>query len=116
MQVSLNTTVQNRTKSARLSESHIVPRHHATDRAALDYVRRIDPLLFRRDEDRRALLYSIGITLLKDRLTSTARAVLSQYETELVSPGDVPEGCFDLLGSVYQYLNTKKESLEKGAF
>lgn len=56
------------------------------------------------------------MTLLGRRCSRTALDCLRQYETELVLTGDVPGTCFDLLGSVYQFLNSKHENLEKGSF
>lgn len=56
------------------------------------------------------------MSVLKGQLSAVAEQSLKEYETDLVLVGDVPDDCTDLLGSVYQYLNTKEESLEKGAF
>jgi len=113
---SRNTTIQNQTKARRLTTSHVLPRHHAKSRDALAYLSELNPTLYRRQEDRQALLYSIGIALLGQRCSRTALECLRQYETDLVLIGDVPSTCFDLLGSVYQFLNSKHENLKKGSF
>ena len=116
MAQSRNTTIQNQTKARRLATSHVLPRHHAKSRDALAYLSKLNPTLYRRQEDRQALLYSIGIALLGQRCSRTALECLRQYETDLVLIGDVPSTCFDLLGSVYQFLNSKHENLKKGSF
>ena len=116
MAQSRNTTIQNQTKVKKLVNSHVQPRHHAKSHEALSYLNGLNPALYRRQQDRQALLYSIGMTLLGQRLSRTASDCLSEYETDLVLTGDVPNECFDLLGSVYQFLNSKHENLKKGSF
>lgn len=113
---STNTTLQNRKKLERLAESHVIPRHHASSRSVLQFLADINPVNYRRPVDRQAFLYSVGMSVLKGRLSAEAKQSLHEYETDLVLVGDVPDDCLDLLGSVYQYLNTKEENLEKGAF
>jgi hypothetical protein len=54
--------------------------------------------------------------LLEGRMSSQARQDLKQYETSMVPVPEVPSDTFDLLGSVYQYLLPKSESLAKGSF
>lgn len=102
---SWNTTVQNHTKSKKLSESHILPKHHASGTAALDYLGGLNPCEYETTEDRQALLYSVGMALLGNQLSAVAGAVLSEYETDILPVPQVPEGCFDLLGTIYQYVN-----------
>jgi hypothetical protein len=113
---SINTTIQNQKKLERLSKSHVVPRHHASNRSVLQFLAEINPIHYRGPVERQAFLYSVGMSVLKGKLSAVAEQSLKEYETGLVLVGDVPESCTDLLGSVYQYLNTREESLEKGAF
>jgi len=112
----VNTTVQNRTKMPRLQGTHTIPRHHVSNPAVLEYVKALDPRQYEGNSAKQALLYSIGLKLLRGRLSSQARSNLLEYETEIVPVPDVPIETFDLLGSVYQYLLSKSESLVKGAF
>jgi hypothetical protein len=111
-----NTTLQNQTKMPRLKSTHTIPRHHASNAAVLAFVKSLDPLQYSDGDSRQALLYSIGQKLLQGRLSSSAQAELREYETRLVPVPEVPLDSFDLLGSVYQYLLSKSESLMKGAF
>ena len=115
MAVSINTTIQNRAKAERLAKSYVIPKHHLANSHALQYLNGIDPAHYQRGNDRHALLYSIGMTLLNGSVSEVAEKVLKEYETELVLVGNVPD-CPDILGSVYQYLNTRQENLLKGSF
>jgi len=41
---------------------------------------------------------------------------LSEYSFPIVKIENIPYDEFDLLGSIYQYLNSKRENLERGSF
>jgi hypothetical protein len=82
----------------------------------LAYLGNLNPYEYRKTEDRQALLYSVGMALLGVQLSKTASATLNEYEAELFPVPQVPEDSFDLLGTIYQYLNSKQENLEKGSF
>jgi predicted RNA methylase len=112
----VNTTLQNCGKAPRLAKTHVVPTHHISTRSAHRYIEGIDPAKYRRMEDRQAFLYSVGLRLLGPTLSPQAEVALHPYRLPTVPVGDVPTDCVDLLGSLYQYLSSKKENLAKGAF
>ena len=112
----LNTTIQNLTKMPRLQDTHTIPRHHISNAAVLAFMKALNPRHYEETSAKHALLYSIGLKLLQGKLSGQARSDLLEYETEIVPVPEVPIESFDLLGSVYQYLLSKSESLVKGAF
>ena len=112
----VNTTLQNREKAPRLAQTHVVPTHHIGTRSAHRYIKGIDPAKYRRMEDRQAFLYSVGLRLLGPTPSAHAEVALHPYRLPTVPVGDVPTDCVDLLGSLYQYLSSKKENLAKGTF
>jgi predicted RNA methylase len=61
-------------------------------------------------------LFSIGLELLKNKDNKATKQFLKEYDYEPVVISGIPEDEFDLLGSAYQFLNTKMENLEKGTF
>lgn len=62
------------------------------------------------------ILYSIGVALLGKISNSAIVTFLKDYEMELLEFNDLPKSEFDLLGTAYQYLNSRHENLEKGSF
>ncbi len=116
MAKSHNTTIQNRAKAERLATAHVVPRHRINSASALRYISTLDPADYRQPEILHAFLYSVGRSLFSTPLPDHVEAALGPFRTDLVPVGDVPRDCFDLLGSIYQYLNTKQENLAKGSF
>jgi hypothetical protein len=112
----VNTTIQNRTKSATLSKSHVLPRHHAHDRSVAAFVESFSPSEFADSESRRSLLFSIGMQQLPKSLPKKARDVLDEYRSPIIDVPDVPRKAFDLLGTTYQYLCSKMENLRAGRF
>jgi hypothetical protein len=108
----LNTTIQNRSKRDRLTIERIFPTHYVDSPGVARFLLSLDSV----NAPKEQILYSIGATLLEGNDNPAVRSVLREYERPLVLVGDVPRDAFDLLGSVYQYLNTKAESLIKGAF
>jgi hypothetical protein len=112
----INTTIQNRTKSAALSAAHVLPRHHAHDRRVATFVESLNPSAYRDDASRRALLFTIGMRQLGSRVSSTARDTLEEYRSPDVDLPDLPADAFDLLGTTYQYLCSKTENLAAGRF
>lgn len=62
------------------------------------------------------LLYSIGIKLLADSKNPAVLQLFKEYKLNVIEVPNVPEGVFDVLGSAYQYLNSKMENLKQGIF
>jgi len=108
----LNTTIQNRSKQQRLSSAHIVPMHHVDDNRVVDFLQSLD--LFQAPKEQ--LLFSIGHALLIGNTNPAVIRFLKAYDFNVVKVEHIPKASFDLLGSVYQYLNSKRENLENGSF
>lgn len=107
-----NTTVQNRSKQERLSTSHTIPSHYFEGPEISKFLNYLLDLPHSKEE----ILYSIGKNLLGINENKAVAKFLSEYNHEEVKIVDVPRNEFDLLGSAYQYLNSKMENLEKGSF
>jgi len=54
--------------------------------------------------------------LLPNRTNPAIERVLEEYKIDMIDVENIPRDQFDLLGSVYQFLNSKMENLEKGSF
>jgi len=108
----LNTTIQNRSKHPRLSSDHVVPTHHLDTPEVAKFLESLDV----GNVDKERLLFSIGNQLLTDRRNPAVRDFLVEYQCEVMDVSGIPTQAFDVLGSVYQYLNSKAENLERGTF
>jgi len=108
----INTTIQNRTKNARLSSTHLVPHHHLDSNDFSGFLVSLREL----NVPKQQLLYSIGVELLAGSSNPAVRKFLKEYQFTVVQVPNIPEGVFDLLGSAYQYLNCKIENLRRGIF
>lgn len=107
-----NTTLYNRSKKDRLAAERHLPRHHIANREVAAYLLTLDEI----DAAVPDVLYSMGVQLLDGRTDGAVGDFLAEYDVDLVDVGEVPRDAFDVLGSAYQYLSTKAESLSKGAF
>lgn len=107
-----NTTLHNRSKRDRLTAERNIPRHHVANREVANYLLTLDEI----NAPIANILYSIGVQLLDGWTNSAVCDFLTEYDMDLVNVGEVPRSAFDVLGSAYQYLSTKAESLSKGAF
>lgn len=107
-----NTTIQNHSKYPRLNTQHIVPSHHVASKEVATFLTSLDSY----DVPKCQLLFSIGADLLGDNSNPAVRSFLGEYRGDRSKVDNVPLDAFDLLGSAYQYLNSKKENLEKGSF
>ena len=107
----INTTVQNRSKRNRLRSEHVIPLHHLDRPDVSKYLLEVEALEIPKEE----LLFSIGNCLLGESDNPAVREFLESYEYK-IHKVPVPPNAFDLLGSVYQYLNSKHENLMKGSF
>jgi predicted RNA methylase len=107
-----NTTIQNKTKQNRLSNEHIVPAHYLTNKESSSFLKSLIGYKNMKDD----VLFSIGSYLVRDNDNPSLKKFLSEYSYEKIDIPNIPENEFDLLGSVYQYLNSKKENLERGSF
>ena len=107
-----NTTIQNRTKGHRLRATHVVPHHHTDSSGLSDFLKRLKEYPCSKEQ----ILYSIGLELLSDNRNPAVEQFLNEYRIARVEVPNIPTGVFDLLGSAYQYLNSKMENLKQGIF
>lgn len=107
-----NTTAQNRSKQQRLSSEHIIPAQNVRKSETIDFLKSLHRYSDRKEE----VLYSIGCFLLRNNKNAVVKNFLNEYDFTPIAIDNIPEDEFDLLGSVYQFLNTKIENLEKGSF
>jgi tRNA1(Val) A37 N6-methylase TrmN6 len=108
----INTTIQNRTKGDRLRSTHLVPHHHTDTNDLSEFLMSLRNFAVPKQQ----LLYSIGVKLLADNKNPAVTQLLKEYKFKAVEVPNIPEGVFDLLGSAYQYLNSKMENLKRGIF
>ena len=107
-----NTTIQNRTKFERLSKEHILPSHSIEDKRVVPFLQGLKALTY----SKQTILYSLGVHLLGKTTNPAALKFLNEYKSEILIFENVPYSEFDLLGSAYQFLNTKMENLIQGSF
>jgi hypothetical protein len=113
MEIVKNTTIQNRTKQERLNREHIVPKHCINNyEHVLEFLKTLKNYEISKEE----ILFSIGCHLVKENTNKNLKKFLSEYPFLPTEINNVPVGEVDLLGTVYQYLNTKLENLERGSF
>lgn len=109
-----NTTSQNRSKQERLKSEHFVPTQVTSMPKVVSFLNYL--LQLANEFPKEQVLYSIGYRLISDNSNEAVEQFLSEYDYDVIEiEEDIPE-VFDLLGSAYQYLNTKLENLEKGSF
>jgi len=107
-----NTTIQNKTKENRLSNQHIIPSHCISNTSVNDFLKST----INSKESKESILFSIGCELVRGNTNPYLKQFLSEYSFPIVKIKNIPYDEFDLLGSTYQYLNSKKENLERGSF
>jgi hypothetical protein len=107
-----NTTIQNRSKNARLNLEHVIPHHCIDNPEIVKFLQDLIQLNVAKDE----LLFSIGCHLTKGNENLALKKFKSEYKFAILNIRNIPNNCFDLLGSAYQYLNSKKENLKQGSF
>ena len=107
-----NTTIQNKSKRERLNSSHTIPSHYIESEGVSKFLTQLLDV----DAPKEQILYSLGIQLLKNKSNPATRKFLKEFNFELIHFENIPNGEFDLLGSAYQFLNSKMENLEKGSF
>lgn len=107
-----NRTLQNKSKQPRLSSSYIIPAHHVDGPEVTRFLQSLDPT----QHSKERVLYSIGVKLLSETSNPAALDFISSLNLEPVKILNIPTNSYDLLGSTYQYLNSKTENLEKGSF
>lgn len=96
--MSRNTTLQNRSKSDRLSKEHVLPTHHADSHEVLRFLGSLDRI----EGSKEQILFSIGVEQLAGISNPAIENFLSEYPFEKISIEGVPRDAFDLLGSAYQ--------------
>ena len=107
-----NTTIQNKTKLNKLSNQHLIPSHCISNIKVHEFLKSIIEL----DLSKESILFSIGCELVRGNTNPNLKQFLSEYSYPIIKIENIPYDEFDLLGSTYQYLNSKKENLEKGSF
>ncbi len=108
----LNTTIQNRTKQPRLESQHIVPAHYIESSSVARFLHSLP----RKTESKERILFSLGCQLLESNRNKAVLRFLRRHKQQPLKFHNVPFEQFDLLGAVYQFLNSKKENLEKGSY
>ena len=107
-----NTTIQNKTKHNKLNNQHIIPSHCISNPKVNDFLKSIIDY----KESKESILFSIGCELVRGNTNPYLKQFLSEYSFSIVKIENIPYDEFDLLGSTYQYLNSKRENLERGSF
>lgn len=107
-----NTTIQNRSKQQRLNSEHTVPFSNIKGAEVPVFLQS----LRRFHEPKQQILFSIGCFLLHGNRNPAVRKFITDHNIEQLHIENIPKNEFDLLGSAYQFLNSKKENLEKGSF
>jgi hypothetical protein len=107
-----NATIQNKTKQNRLDNEHIIPTHCLSNNEIAIFLKS----LINYKTSKESILFSIGCELVKENKNPNLKKFLSEYCFQKIKISNIPNNEFDLLGSIYQYLNSKKENLEKGSF
>jgi hypothetical protein len=107
-----NTTVQNKSKQERLNSSHTIPSHYIENSGVSKFLAQLIEV----DAPKEQILYSLGFQLLEQRNNPAVDRFLAEYKFDAILFDDIPEDEFDLLGSAYQFLNSKMENLVKGSF
>lgn len=107
-----NTTIQNRSKQQRLNSNHTIPVQNAKKTEVVDFLQ----FLLNFTEPKEQILFSIGCQLLNGNKNPAAKKFIAEYNYKIINIKNIPKNESDLLGSAYQFLNSKKENLEKGTF
>ncbi len=107
-----NTTIQNKSKQPRLSSEHVIPTQNVKRVEVVEFLRSLQHY----SEPKEVVLYSIGRYLLRGNKNPAVVDFLKEFNYKKINITSIPEDEFDLLGSAYQFLNTKIENLEKGSF
>lgn len=107
-----NTTTQNKKKQNRLHNEHVIPSHCLSNKKVSEFLKS----LIKYKTSKENIIFSIGYELVKENENINLKKFLSEHSFEMIKIDNIPKNEFDLLGSIYQYLNSKKENLEKGSF
>lgn len=107
-----NTTIQNRSKQDRLNSEHTIPTQNVKSSEVVRFLLSLQEIPYTKEQ----ILFSIGLKLLTDTKNEATRQFIKEYDYTPVDIRNIPKNEFDLLGSAYQFLNTKMENLEKGTF
>jgi len=107
-----NTTVQNKSKQERLNTSHTIPSHYIESSGVSKFLSELLDLNYSKEQ----IIFSLGNNLLSKKNNPNIRKFLAEYNFDVITFEDVPQNEFDLLGSAYQFLNSKMENLEKGSY
>jgi tRNA1(Val) A37 N6-methylase TrmN6 len=112
MTIVKNTTIQNRSKQEKLANSHTIPFQNISNPAIVKFLQEMIEIPAPKEQ----ILYSIGCKLLENNENPNVKFFLNSYKQEILEIENIPLDEFDLLGTLYQYLNSKIENLEKGSF
>ena len=107
-----NTTIQNRSKQQRLNSEHTIPFQNVRRAEVVDFLQDLRHFI----EPKEQILFSIGCHFLNGSKNPAVKKFIAEYDYKIINIENIPKNEFDLLGSTYQFLNSKKENLEKGTF
>lgn len=109
----LNTTIQNRTKQPRLGAEHIAPTHTMKNKMV---VLRFLEALLQIEAPKASILFHLGKKMLGPSENLAVLSFISEHDCPAVEVPAIPANEYDLLGTAYQFLNSKFENLERGSF
>lgn len=110
---SRNTTNQNKSKRTRLASQHVMPKQNITSPDTPAFLRSLLDM----DADVPAVIGALIHVLIGETSNPACRDFLETCPgTDLELPEPVPSGEFDLLGTAYQFLSTKRDNLARGTF
>ncbi len=89
-----------------------MPHHHVDSRQVSDFLLTLKAYR----ESKEDILFSIGASLIGESDNPAVLDFLNEYARPQIKISGIPLGAFDLLGSAYQFLNSKHENLVQGSF
>ena len=108
-----NLTNLNQSKKVETISAHIIP----SQNVRLSETRRFLERLLALGENRAAVLFSLGKALVGKNDNPTYTEFLASYDYDDIVLPQLPDVIeFDLLGSAYQFLNSKYDNLSSGTF
>ena len=107
-----NTTNQNKSKSERLVNEHVVPYQSLAVKSSGAFIKSLEEFSGSKGD----ILFSIGKKICGGNENPAYLDFISEYDFDEIEIGDIPTKEPDLLGAAYQFLNTKQDNLSQGSF
>lgn len=90
----------------------MVPKHIINNQDSVAFLNHILSI----DHDKAAILYNIGLRLVGENSNEHYQSFIKEYNYTNIDIPNIPYNEPDILGATYQFLNTKYENLNLGAF